>query len=186
MYGTFLFYPIYSVLNNQPLSLSFNRALEVLKPLTVESEGSKNTSKCGSENGDHSDCDDSLINSEIKSPISIVHEMALKRKLSVSFEVQSEKGPPHMKTYTTICRVGSITVKFPNTQQECFKSSFDSTFPQTEGEGNGKKLSKKKAAEKMMDELKKLPPPSPVEDVPRANVKLRRKQQQQQQVVRFV
>ena len=29
---------------------------------------------------------------------------------------------------------------------------------QTEGEGNGKKLSKKKAAEKMMEELKKLPP----------------------------
>jgi hypothetical protein len=54
---------------------------------------------------------------------------------------------------------------------------------QTEGEGNGKKLSKKKAAEKMVDELKKLPPPSPVEDVPRANIKMRRKQQQQQQVV---
>lgn len=38
---------------------------------------------------------------------------------------------------------------------------------QTEGEGNGKKLSKKKAAEKMVDELKKLPPLSPVEETPK-------------------
>lgn len=53
---------------------------------------------------------------------------------------------------------------------------------QTEGEGNGKKLSKKKAAEKMMDELKKLPPLSPVEEPPnRVNTKIRRKQLQQQQ-----
>lgn len=53
---------------------------------------------------------------------------------------------------------------------------------QTEGEGNGKKLSKKKAAEKMMEELKKLPPLSPVEDPPnRVNTKIRRKQQQLQQ-----
>lgn len=53
---------------------------------------------------------------------------------------------------------------------------------QTEGEGNGKKLSKKKAAEKMMDELKKLPPLSPVEELPnRANTKIRRKQLQLQQ-----
>jgi len=54
-----------------------------------------------------------------------------------------------------------------------------SHFSQTEGEGNGKKLSKKKAAEKMMDELKKLPPLSPVEEPPnRVNPKVRRKQQQ--------
>lgn len=53
---------------------------------------------------------------------------------------------------------------------------------QTEGEGNGKKLSKKKAAEKMMDELRKLPPLSPVEEQPnRVNTKVRRKQQLQQQ-----
>lgn len=63
------------------------------------------TSDNGSENGD-----DSLTNSDIKSPISMVHEMALKRKLTVSFEVQSEKGPPHMKVYTTLCKVGSLVV----------------------------------------------------------------------------
>jgi hypothetical protein len=38
--------------------------------------------------------------------------MALKRKLTVSFEVQSEKGPPHMKVYTTLCKVGTIVVCF--------------------------------------------------------------------------
>lgn len=88
------------------------RALEVLKPLTIENDNSNSFKKAGSDIDESTDCDDSLINSEIKSPISIVHEMALKRKLSVSFEVQSEKGPPHMKTYMTLCRVGSIVVSF--------------------------------------------------------------------------
>lgn len=88
----------------------FYRALEVLKPLTVESETAGNKSiSCGSEN-DSENGDDSLINSDIKSPISIVHEMALKRKMTVTFEVQSEKGPPHMKVYTTLCKVGTIVV----------------------------------------------------------------------------
>lgn len=53
---------------------------------------------------------------------------------------------------------------------------------QTEGDGNGKKLSKKKAAEKMMEELKKLPPLSPVEEPSnRVNTKIRRKQQLEMQ-----
>lgn len=90
------------------------RALEVLKPLTAETENAANKSmSCGSDN-DSENGDDSLINSDIKSPISIVHEMALKRKLTVSFEVQSEKGPPHMKVYTTLCKVGTIVVRFLN------------------------------------------------------------------------
>ncbi|KAG5679232.1 hypothetical protein PVAND_008812 [Polypedilum vanderplanki] len=134
------------------------RALEVLKPLTLESESQKITN--GVNEGEAEDADDSLVHSEIKSPISLVHEMALKRKLTVTFEVQSEKGPPHMKVYTTLCKVGTIT---------------------TEGEGNGKKLSKKKAAEKMMEELKKLPPISPVEDPSsshRGNIKGRRNNKQ--------
>lgn len=89
---------------------ALRRALEVLKPLSAESELAANkslnsTSDNGSENGD-----DSSTNSDIKSPISMVHEMALKRKLTVSFEVQSEKGPPHMKVYTTLCKVGTLVV----------------------------------------------------------------------------
>ncbi|XP_031335569.1 double-stranded RNA-binding protein Staufen homolog 2 isoform X3 [Photinus pyralis] len=77
------------------------------------------------------------LNSELKSPISLVHEIALKRSLNVIFEVLSEKGPPHMKVFVTQCRVGDFM---------------------TEGEGNGKKISKKKAAEKMLEELSKLGP----------------------------
>jgi dsRNA-specific ribonuclease len=45
--------------------------------------------------------------------------MALKRSLSVSFEVVREKGPPHMRTFLTSCRVGDVV---------------------TEGEGNSKKV----------------------------------------------
>ncbi|XP_066158726.1 double-stranded RNA-binding protein Staufen homolog 2-like isoform X2 [Euwallacea fornicatus] len=77
------------------------------------------------------------VNSELKSPISLVYEIALKRNLNVIFEVLSEKGPPHMKIFITQCRVGSFVA---------------------EGEGNGKKISKKRAAEKMLEELSKLPP----------------------------
>lgn len=77
------------------------------------------------------------VNSDLKSPISLVYEIALKRNLSVTFEVLSEKGPPHMKVFITQCRVGNFIA---------------------EGEGNGKKISKKRAAEKMLEELSKLPP----------------------------
>ena len=140
------------------------RALEVLRPLTNENNSfSKSLISATSSNADESENgEDSITNSDIKSPISIVHELALKRKLSVVFDVQSEKGPPHMKTYVTLCKVGMIV---------------------TEGEGNGKKLSKKKAAEKMMDELKKLPPLSPVEEP--ANRTILRVRRKQHQVVRI-
>lgn len=105
------------------------------------------------------------LSTELKSPISLVHEIALKRNLNVIFEVLSEKGPPHMKVnyfiicsylftefeqhnyifalvvnlqvFVTVCRVGDLVA---------------------EGEGNGKKISKKRAAEKMLEELGKLPP----------------------------
>lgn len=84
--------------------------MEILKPLTSDKETAKLNTSIGS-NGTSDSGDDSLI-SDIKSPISIVHEMALKRKLTVTFEVQSEKGPPHMKVYTTLCKVGTLVVRF--------------------------------------------------------------------------
>merc|ERR1712117_318435 len=65
------------------------------------------------------------------------HEIALKRNLQVYFEVVRETGPPHMRTFITKCIVGEFV---------------------TEGEGNGKKVSKKRAAELMLDKLKQLPP----------------------------
>jgi len=74
---------------------------------------------------------------ELKSPISLVHEVALKRNLQVQFEVSKETGPPHMRVFLTKCIVGDFA---------------------TEGEGNGKKVSKKKAAEIMIEHLKLLPP----------------------------
>lgn len=58
-------------------------------------------------------------NADLKSPISLVHEIALKRNLPVNFEVVSEKGPPHMRTFVTKCAVGDKV---------------------TSGEGNGKKV----------------------------------------------
>ena len=56
---------------------------------------------------------------ELKSPISLAHEIALKRNLQVYFEVVRETGPPHMRTFITKCIVGEFV---------------------TEGEGNGKKV----------------------------------------------
>ncbi|XP_043283859.1 double-stranded RNA-binding protein Staufen homolog 2 isoform X2 [Venturia canescens] len=74
---------------------------------------------------------------EIKSPVSLVHETALKRGLPVSFKVVSETGKPHIRTFTTQCTVGD---------------------KETIGEGSSKKVSKKNAAELMLEELKRLPP----------------------------
>ncbi|CAK1544489.1 unnamed protein product [Leptosia nina] len=75
-----------------------------------------------------------LLNSEVKSPVSLVHELALKRNLNVTFSVKSERGPPHMRVFITICKVGEM---------------------ETEGEGNGKKVSKRRAAERMLDEMRR-------------------------------
>ncbi|XP_059054920.1 maternal effect protein staufen [Achroia grisella] len=75
-----------------------------------------------------------LLSSEVKSPVSLVHELALKRNLSVQFSVKSERGPPHMRVFVTACTVGEI---------------------ETEGEGNGKKVSKRRAAERMLDEMRR-------------------------------
>lgn len=58
-------------------------------------------------------------NADLKSPISLVHEIALKRNLMVTFEVVRESGPPHVRTFVTVCMVGEY---------------------RTEGEGTGKKV----------------------------------------------
>uniref|UniRef100_A0A8C9VQB2 Double-stranded RNA-binding protein Staufen homolog 2 n=1 Tax=Scleropages formosus TaxID=113540 RepID=A0A8C9VQB2_SCLFO len=77
-----------------------------------------------------------------KSEISLVYEIALKRNLPVIFEVLKESGPPHMKSFLTRVTVGEYTA---------------------EGEGNSKKLSKKRAALSVLQDLKKLPCLPPVE-----------------------
>ncbi|EZA47672.1 double-stranded RNA-binding protein Staufen homolog 2 isoform X2 [Ooceraea biroi] len=110
-----------------------SRALEQLRQLPLPEEMSSVTS--ANENGTLTGIDDP--NAELKSPVSLVHETALKRGLPVTFEVVSETGKPHIRTFTTKCTVGD---KF------------------TVGEGSSKKVSKKRAAESMLDQLKLLPP----------------------------
>lgn len=88
-----------------------------------------------------------------KSEISLVFEIALKRNLPVNFEVTRESGPPHMKSFVTRVAVGEFTA---------------------EGEGNSKKLSKKRAAIIVLQELKKLPP-LPIVEKPKTHYKKRQK-----------
>ncbi|XP_068021994.1 double-stranded RNA-binding protein Staufen homolog 2 isoform X2 [Melanerpes formicivorus] len=88
-----------------------------------------------------------------KSEISVVFEIALKRNIPVTFEVIKESGPPHMKSFLTRVTVGEFTA---------------------EGEGNSKKLSKKRAAMAVLQELKKLPP-LPVIEKPKPYFKKRPK-----------
>lgn len=64
-----------------------------------------------------------------------------------------ESGPPHMKSFVTRVTVGEFTA---------------------EGEGNSKKLSKKRAAMSVLQELKKLPP-LPVIEKPKLYFKKRPK-----------
>ncbi|XP_076456798.1 double-stranded RNA-binding protein Staufen homolog isoform X2 [Babylonia areolata] len=101
------------------------KALKVLRNLPILTEASKAKTEEELESED-----------AMKSEISLVHEIALKRNLPVIFDVVRESGPPHMKNFVTKCTVGDLT---------------------TEAEGNSKKLSKKRAAELMLEELKKLP-----------------------------
>ncbi|KAL1492755.1 hypothetical protein ABEB36_010959 [Hypothenemus hampei] len=115
------------------------KAIDYIKQ--IGGGGGDTSNAIGSANGQITEPEESSIqndiNSDLKSPISLVYEIALKRNLNVIFEVLSEKGPPHMKVFVTQCRVGNF---------------------ESEGEGNGKKISKKRAAEKMLEELSKLPP----------------------------
>lgn len=79
-----------------------SRALEQLRllPLPEEVASSNNSNESGTLSG----IDDP--NSELKSPVSLVHETALKRGLPVIFEVVSESGKPHIRTFMTKCTVG--------------------------------------------------------------------------------
>ncbi|XP_052838516.1 maternal effect protein staufen isoform X1 [Drosophila gunungcola] len=96
--------------------------------------------------------EDSMDEGDKKSPISQVHEIGIKRNMTVHFKVLREEGPAHMKNFITACIVGSIV---------------------TEGEGNGKKVSKKRAAEKMLAELHKLPPLTPTKQTPLKRIKVK-------------
>lgn len=109
------------------------KALRILKNLPVQS-GDKKSEEQEEEVADSTGPDDE--DDSLKSEISLVHEIALRRNMVVQFEVIRETGPPHMKNFVTSCTVSDMI---------------------TEGEGNSKKSSKKKAAELMLEELRKLP-----------------------------
>ncbi|KAK2708220.1 double-stranded RNA-binding protein Staufen homolog [Artemia franciscana] len=72
---------------------------------------------------------------ELKSPISLVYELAFTHNLNIRFDVISESGPPHRKNFVTKCTVDDLT---------------------TEGEGRSKSLSKNRSAKLMLEELKKI------------------------------
>ncbi|XP_055997431.1 double-stranded RNA-binding protein Staufen homolog isoform X2 [Ostrea edulis] len=119
------------------------KALHILRKLPVPSNGEKKVENLVEVDGTPNDKD------VVKSEISLVHEVALKRNMSVSFDVIRESGPPHMKTFVTRCKVGDM---------------------ETESEGNSKKVSKKKAADLMLEKLKELPPLPPSVIRPRAKI----------------
>ncbi|XP_060083019.1 double-stranded RNA-binding protein Staufen homolog isoform X1 [Ylistrum balloti] len=106
------------------------KALAMLSKLPVPSEQDQKSEAVSTPSEDGDDID------KLKSEISLVHEIALKRNLKVSFDVIRESGPPHMKTFVTRCTVGEF---------------------EAEAEGNSKKMSKKKVAEMMLEKLRELP-----------------------------
>ncbi|XP_070078258.1 double-stranded RNA-binding protein Staufen homolog 2 isoform X7 [Equus caballus] len=124
-----------------------NAAMKALQALQNEPipEKSPQNGESGKEMDDDKDAN--------KSEISLVFEIALKRNMPVSFEVIKESGPPHMKSFVTRVSVGEFSA---------------------EGEGNSKKLSKKRAATTVLQELKKLPP-LPVVEKPKLFFKKRPK-----------
>lgn len=125
------------------------KALRILKNLPVHNVENK------SEEQEEEDDDDDDDDESLKSEISLVHEIALRRNMIVQFDVTRETGPPHMKTFITRCTVADMV---------------------TEGEGNSKKISKKKAAEMMLDELKKLPPlAAPAFPRPKTKIQINKK-----------
>ncbi|XP_032615742.1 double-stranded RNA-binding protein Staufen homolog 2 isoform X3 [Hylobates moloch] len=124
-----------------------NAAMKALQALQNEPipERSPQNGESGKDMDDDKDAN--------KSEISLVFEIALKRNMPVSFEVIKESGPPHMKSFVTRVSVGEFSA---------------------EGEGNSKKLSKKRAATTVLQELKKLPP-LPVVEKPKLFFKKRPK-----------
>uniref|UniRef100_A0A674MLC7 Double-stranded RNA-binding protein Staufen homolog 2 n=1 Tax=Takifugu rubripes TaxID=31033 RepID=A0A674MLC7_TAKRU len=120
------------------------KALQALRNEPIPERPPQNTEDKG-ESDDSSDAS--------KSEISLVYEIALKKNLCVNFEVLKESGPPHMKSFLTRVTVGEFSA---------------------EGEGNSKKLSKKRAAISILQDLKKLPLISAVEK-PKTHYKKRTK-----------
>lgn len=113
-----------------------SKALEVLRKIPVDGQQQETENRAGGATAAGEE-DGEAGKADSKSPVSMIHEIALKRSMTVAFSVKNETGPSHMKVFFTVCTVGELVV---------------------EGQGNSKKASKKHAAEKMYQELLKLPP----------------------------
>ncbi|XP_063307388.1 double-stranded RNA-binding protein Staufen homolog 2 isoform X2 [Pelobates fuscus] len=124
-----------------------NAALKALQALKNEPIPEKSAMNGDTRKGSDEDKDTN------KSEISLVFEISLKRNLPLSFEVTKESGPPHMKSFVTRVTVGEFT---------------------GEGEGNSKKLAKRRAAAAVLQELRKLPP-LPIIEKPKLYIKRRPK-----------
>ncbi|RUS91611.1 hypothetical protein EGW08_000584 [Elysia chlorotica] len=137
------------------------KALRILKSLPEQNEPKEN--QAPSEQAETvPDGEPIDVNDSLKSEISLVHEVALRRNMLVTFEVIRETGPPHMKTFVTRCTVSDKI---------------------TEGEGNSKKTSKKKAAELMLEELQKLPPPT-APAIPRPKCKMQMNKKKNRNIIK--
>jgi len=130
-----------------------DKALKVLRNLPLPAHERREPSPAGEPRppaiieNNHLD-DEANERDALKSEISLVHEIALKRSMAVNFEVTRESGPPHMRTFVTRCTCGELMC---------------------EAEGNSKKLSKKRVAEKMLEKLKELPDMPPAVSKPKKN-----------------
>ncbi|XP_015792347.1 maternal effect protein staufen-like [Tetranychus urticae] len=78
-----------------------------------------------------------LSDDDSKSPVSMIYEAAMKRKLMVQFEVISESGPSHMPCFIVKCIVGAYSA---------------------EGRGVRKKTAKRRAAAAVLAELEEKEP----------------------------
>lgn len=124
------------------------KALEILRSLKIPETGDQSPIQTETNVNNNAEPQGEPEDDDTKSEISLVHEIALRHNLPVSFDVIRESGPPHMKNFVTQCLVGNF---------------------KTEAEGNSKKLSKKRAAELMLKELRSLP--QLPQNVPRVKAK---------------
>ena len=106
----------FSIIGSDENKLNAASSLKTGSASSQGSNGKKGVSPPSSSNvpnGSQPDYDD------LKSPISLIHESALKRNNTIHFEIVRETGPPHMRIFLTKCIMGDFV---------------------TQGEGNGKKV----------------------------------------------
>lgn len=86
-----------------------------------------------------------------KSEINILHEYAFRLKKTVTFELVSESGPPHAKTFRVKCSFGTKPAETSETTTTATETeSTNSSYFELFGEGPSKKAANKNAAKSMI------------------------------------